>query len=97
MVGEISLDEYKKAYKQMEVEKKKRGFLVHLALYAVANAIIIAYGRIYYPNSLWFYIPPIGWGAGILAHFLGAICWIESKLKKKEALAEYRARESKRK
>jgi hypothetical protein len=97
MSGEISLDEYKKAYRQMEVERKKKVFSIHLAVYVLVNAILIAINLIYSPNTFWFYYPLVGWGIGIIAHYLGAVRWIESKLKKKEAEAEYRARESKRK
>lgn len=97
MAGEISLEEYKKAYREMRAEDEKRDFSVHLVVYVLVNAILIATNLIYSPEAIWFFYPLLGWGIGITAHYLGAVRWIESELKKKEAEAEYRAREIKKK
>jgi len=97
MAGEISLEEYKKAYREIVAEDKKRGFSVHLVVYVLVNAMLIAINLIYSPEAIWFFYPLLGWGIGITAHYLGAVRWIESELKKKEAEAEYRAREIKSK
>jgi hypothetical protein len=97
MSEEISLDEYKKAYREVRAEDEKRGFSVHLVVYVLVNAMLIAINLINSPESIWFFYPLLGWGIGITAHYLGAVRWIESELKKKEAEAEYRAREIKKK
>lgn len=97
MAGEISLEEYKKAYREMRAEDEKRGFSVHLVVYVLVNAMLIAINLIDNPEGIWFFYPLLGWGIGITAHYLRAVRWIESELNKKEAEAEYRARESKRK
>lgn len=97
MAEEISLEEYKKAYRELMTEEEKRGFLIHLVVYILVNAMLIAINFIYSPDAIWFFYPLLGWGTGITAHYLNAVHWMERDLKKKEAKAEYRVRESIRK
>jgi hypothetical protein len=96
MGEEISLEEYKKAYREIRAEEEKRGFLIHLAVYLLVNAMLIVINFVYSPEAIWFFYPLIGWGIGLTAHYLGAVRWIEKDLKNKEAMAEYRAREIKK-
>ncbi len=63
-------DIYAQARKRVE---EKKGFFVHLTVYVVVNAIIFAVwwitmGGHGYP---WFIWPLLGWGIGIVFHFLG--------------------------
>ncbi len=97
MSEEISLEEYKKAYREMRAEDEKRGFSVHLVVYVLVNAMLIAINLIESPEDIWFFYPLLGWGIGITAHYLNAVRWIEKILKGREAEAEYRAREIKKK
>ena len=97
MAEEISLEEYKKAYREIVSEEEKRDFSVHLVVYVLVNAMLIAINFIYSPEDIWFFYPLIGWGIGITAHYLNAVRWIEKLLKEMEAKAEYRAREIKKK
>jgi hypothetical protein len=97
MAEEISLEEYKKAYREIMAEEGKRDFLIHLVAYVLINAMLIAINFIYSPDVIWFFYPLLGWGIGIIIHYLDAVRWIERALKKKEAEAEYRARKSIRK
>jgi hypothetical protein len=62
-------DIYAQARKRVEA---KKGFFVHLIIYAVINALIfviwfITMGGHGYP---WFIWPMIGWGIGVLFNFL---------------------------
>ena len=97
MSEEITLEEYKTAYKEMRTADEQKGFLIHLVVYVLINAMLIAINFLYSPDDIWFFYPLLGWGIGITAHYLRAVRWVESELNKKEAEAEYRARESKRK
>jgi len=92
MAKEISLAEYKKAYREMIKENERRGFLIHAAAYVLVNIMLIVINLVYSPSVVWFFYPLIGWGVGLAMHYTGAIKWIESDLEKKEAEAEYRAR-----
>ena len=97
MTEEISLEEYKKAYVEIVSEEEKRDFSVHLVVYVLVNAMLIAINFIYSPEDIWFFYPLIGWGIGISMHYLFAVHWIQKELTEKEAKAEYRAREIKKK
>jgi len=97
LAKEISLEEYKEAYREIRKEEEKRGFLVHLVVYALVNTMLIAINLIYSPEAIWFFYPLIGWGIGISMHYLFGVRWIETELKEREAKAEYRAREVKSK
>jgi len=92
MAKEISLAEYKKAYREMIKENERRGFLIHAAVYVLVNIMLIVINLVYSPSVIWFFYPLIGWGIGLAMHYMGAIKWIESDLEKKEAEAEYRTR-----
>lgn len=96
MAEEITLEEYKKAYREMMREKAKRSFLTHLVVYILVNAMLIVINFIYSPEAIWFFYPLICWGIGISMHYLSGVRWIERTLKEREAKAEYRAREMKR-
>ncbi len=41
MTEEISLESYKKAYREIRMEEEKRGFLIHLVVYLFVNAMMI--------------------------------------------------------
>ena len=97
MAEEVSLEEYKKAYRKIVSEEEKRDFLVHLVVYVLVNAMLIAINFIYSPEAIWFFYPLIGWGIGISIHYLSGVRWIQKELEEKEAKAEYKAREAKRK
>ena len=97
MAEEISLEEYKKAYVEIVSEEEKRDFSVHLVVYVLVNAMLIAINFIHSPEDIWFFYPLIGWGIGISMHYLFAVHWIQKELTEKEAKAEYRAREIKKK
>lgn len=94
---EISLEEYKKAYREIVCEEEKRGFLVHLIIYVLVNAMLIIINLLYSPKVIWFFYPLIGWGIGVFMHYLFAVRWIEKGLKEREAKAEYRVKETRRK
>lgn len=96
MAQEISLEEYKRAYREVVTEEERRGFAVHLVAYALVNAMLIAINSLYSPRAVWFFYPLIGWGIGVSMHYLFAVRWAERELKDREAKAEYRAREAKR-
>ncbi|MCK4476588.1 MAG: 2TM domain-containing protein [Methanophagales archaeon] len=95
MGEEISLEEYKKAYREIVAEDEKRGFLTHLVVYVLVNAMLIVINLLS-PEDIWFFYPLIGWGIGITAHYLWGVRWIEKELKEREAMGEYRAKEIKK-
>ncbi|MEM2954424.1 MAG: 2TM domain-containing protein [Candidatus Nanoarchaeia archaeon] len=95
MAEELSLEEYKKAYREIIAEEEKRDFLAHLSVYVLVNTLLIVSNLIFSPKVIWFFYPLIGWGIGIVMHYLN-VRWIENRIKEKEAKAEYRAKEAKK-
>lgn len=60
---------YEQAKKTVEA---KKGFYVHLTVYILVNIMLVliwafAAGR----GFPWFVFPLVGWGIGVLFHFLG--------------------------
>lgn len=77
-----------------EAAKKRvmmlKGFYLHLTVYVLVNALLIAINLLTYPKApvYWFYWPLAGWGVGVVAHaffgtgkFLGKE-WEERRIKK---------------
>lgn len=56
-----------RARKRMEDIK---GFYMHLFVYIIINAFLIVLNLITSADSLWFIWPLLGWGIGLLVHFL---------------------------
>jgi hypothetical protein len=48
--------------------RKKLGLYWHAAVFAMANAAMIAINLAYSPNTLWFVWPLAGWGVALLLH-----------------------------
>jgi len=94
MSEDITLEDYKRAYREIELEESRRGFSVHLVAYVLVNAMLIAVNLLYSPAHFWFIYPLIGWGIGISMHYLYGVRWLERILKEKEARAEHRAKEA---
>jgi hypothetical protein len=95
-MNDISLDEYKLAYREIVKEEEKRGFFVHLTIYVLINAMLVVINMLYTPQEIWFFYPLLGWGIGLLMHYLFGVRWLEKALKEREAKAEYRVKEKRR-
>lgn len=94
MVEEISLEDYKRAWREMEVREARRGFIAHLASYIIVNCFLIFINLWTSPGALWFMWPLAGWGVGLAFHAVfSRPSHILHELKKREALAELMARE----
>ncbi len=86
--NEISLDDYKIAYREIEIRSARRGFFAHLSVYVIVNALLIFINLFYSPEVLWFAYPLLGWGLGIVMHGLGTM-WTKDDLIGLEARVEY--------
>ena len=59
------------AYERAErLVAEKVGFLRHLTIYVVVNAVLFAINMLTSSGFLWFLIPFGAWGIVLLAHFL---------------------------
>lgn len=48
--------------------RRLRGFLIHLAGYAVAMTILFAVNIATGPEEPWFLLPMVGWGGALAVH-----------------------------
>ncbi len=92
MAESVTLEEYKRAYREIVASEERTGFYVHLTAYALVNAVLIAVNLYFVPFFLWFFIPLGAWGVGVIYHYLSCVRFASRDLEKKEAQAEYRAR-----
>lgn len=97
MSDEISLEEYKEAWREMEIREAKKGLYEHVISYIIVNAFLIFINLWTNPEYIWFIWILVGWGIGLAFHlaFSRPKIVIEN-LRKKEAMAELLAREKKR-
>ncbi len=93
-----SVEEFKQAWKELEVEEAKRGFLAHLASYVIVNAFLIFINLYTSPDSLWFFWVLGGWGIGLAFHFVfSRERFVISEWEEKAGKVEMRAKELKKK
>jgi len=85
--NENLLEEYKKAYRNVVIREEKKIFKIHLVIYVFVNAVMASINLMYSPQVLWSVYPLIGWGIGLIAHYLTSVKWIEKRIKRREALA----------
>ncbi|MBY0528106.1 MAG: 2TM domain-containing protein [Gemmataceae bacterium] len=52
----------------MEAARPRIGLYIHLVVYVVVNAFLVAVNLVTTPDQLWFQWPLVGWGLGILFH-----------------------------
>lgn len=60
--------ETKRHEQAKEYVRKLKGFWIHLAVYVIVNACLIALNLVKRPDDLWFRWLLVGWGAGLAAH-----------------------------
>ena len=96
---EVLLEEYKNAFRKIAKDDVRMGFVIHLIVFVMINGLLIAtnvmtYGDSYGPfraEVIWFHYPLVGWGIGLVAHYLFGVRWIDRFISMFEARAEYGA------
>ena len=64
---DVSVDTDVRARARKRVEDIK-GFYVHVGVYVIVNAALLAINLLSSPDTLWFYWPLLGWGIGVAIH-----------------------------
>ncbi len=65
-----ALQEFKNAWKAIELEEAKNGFLAHFSAYVILNSFLFVLNILISPQTLWFYYVTLGWGIGLAFHFV---------------------------
>lgn len=94
MTDEISLEEYKRAYREVLIQYERKVFKIHLTAYLVINGFLLIVNLLFTPGKYWVQWPIFGWGIGVVSHYIKAVHRIEKELLKKEAQTEDRVRKS---
>ncbi|MDQ2825117.1 MAG: 2TM domain-containing protein [Verrucomicrobiota bacterium] len=63
---------YRRAALRVET---KLGFYRHATIYLVVNLLLAIWNFWREPNHLWFQWPLLGWGVGLLAHWLNVFSY----------------------
>lgn len=77
--------------------KELKDFYSHLVTYVIVNAILIFINLKFSPGYHWFYWVLLGWGIGLVVHFIDVFGfskgWEEKKIK--EYIQKYKEKEEK--
>jgi hypothetical protein len=91
-MSEISLEKYKEAYRNITMQKAKRGFKIHAIIYGIVNAGLITLNMLTLPQMPWFIYPLIGWGIGLASNYYFGVRKYPQRLENDEMEAESMAR-----
>ena len=91
MPKDVSLEDYKRAYRSVRKDEEKRGLLLHSVAYVVVNAVLVGVNFLT-TEYVWFYWPLIGWGIGLFFHAL-SVRFLDKKLEEREVKSEFLAKE----
>ncbi|MFW6383205.1 MAG: 2TM domain-containing protein [Nanoarchaeota archaeon] len=48
-----------------------------MTVYILVNTMLITINILYSPGEIWFFFPLLGWGIGLVSHYVGSIAWID--------------------
>ncbi len=88
MKTEITLSQYQKANREMQIKDAKRGFMANLAAYTIVNSTLITANILLVPVFPWAIFPLLGWGFGVAMHYNLGIRRLNESLKTEEAKIE---------
>ena len=68
--GGLSVDEHEKTMKAAKQVEAITGFYIHLVVFVLVMAVLLAGNWLATPDVWWVQWPFLGWGIGVLAHAL---------------------------
>lgn len=93
MMEGITLTDYEKAEVELQAKEGQSSFFVHAAIYVLVNILLLIINVMFVPTFLWFFFPLVGWGIGLVMHYLFAVQFVRRETTDWQARVEYRARE----
>jgi hypothetical protein len=93
---EITLEDYKRADRQLEREEARRGFTIHAIVYALVMTGLIILNLTVATEFPWAVFPLTGWGIGLTMHYLFGLRWADKTITDRQARIEQRAAAIKR-
>jgi 2TM domain len=93
---EITLEDYKRADRQLELEEARRGLAIHAIVYALVMTGLIILNLTVATEFPWVIFPLIGWGIGLTLHYLYGLRWINKAITDRQARIHERVAATKR-
>lgn len=84
MEQQMTLNQYRNAYRDMRQRDEKRGFRIHLLVYLCVIPVLAVVNLVFVPEFLWFFFPLFGWGFGLTMHYVFGYRRIEETLKRED-------------
>jgi hypothetical protein len=96
LMREITVEDYKRADRDLEREQARRGFTIHAIVYAVVMTGLIILNLTVATEFPWAVFPLIGWGIGLTMHYLFGLRWADKAISDRQTRIEQRAAAIKR-
>jgi hypothetical protein len=88
---EITLEDYKRAERQFELEGARRGLTIHAIVYVSVMTGLFILNFTVATGFLWFIFTLVGWGIGLTMHYLFGFRWVSKAIADRQARIEQRA------
>jgi hypothetical protein len=88
----LTVAQYEEAELEMRQRPSRAGFVIHALIYVLAQAAFVTINLIN-DEFIWFPYVMIGWGIGLLVHFLTGVRWVLTDLRQHQEAVEKRARD----
>jgi hypothetical protein len=92
----ITLEDYKRADRQLERQDARRGFTIHAIVYALVMTGLIILNLTLATEFPWAVFPLVGWGIGLTLHYLFGLRWADKAITDRQARIEQHAAATKR-
>lgn len=92
MTEAITVQDYARAERDVLMQNAWRHFRYNATFYVIVNALLIAFNLAVVPEYLWFYFPLIGWGFGLLVHYVFGVRQAGQSITDLQARIVHRAR-----
>ncbi len=73
-----------------KIAERKLGFYIHLAVYILVNILLVSIWYFTGKGYPWFIFPLVGWGIGVVMHFLATFVFTEREYLDRMAEKEYK-------
>jgi 2TM domain len=93
---EITVEDYKRADRQLEREQARRGFTIHAIVYGLVMTGLIILNLTVATEFPWALFPLIGWGIGLTMHYLYGLRWADKTITDRQTRIQQRAAATKR-
>ena len=93
---ELTLEDYKRADRQLERKGARRGFTIHAIVYGVVMTGLIILSVTLGDVFPWAGLPMACWGVGLTLHYLYGVRRVDKTISGRQAQIEQRAAAGKR-